>query len=81
MSDTLGRMEPGELELRKAFEQTTRGNINTMIAFCEDTRKMLRDTQDEVKTMKDLLMAKDTELNQLKVQVANLQQKIYSSGT
>ena len=40
-------MEPGEFEFRKAFEETTIRNMRTIVEFSQDTRKLVRELQEE----------------------------------
>ena len=74
-------MEPGELELRKVFEDVTRQNVQTNIDFSNDTRKLVRELQTEVKALANNVVTQNLIIEELKKQIALLQQKLYSGGT
>lgn len=74
-------MEAGEKELRKVFEEVTTRNVNTIKDYTTDTRNLVRDLENEVKQLKKLVMSRDEEFRGLQAQIANIQQKLYSSGT
>ena len=74
-------MEPGELELRKIFEEVTTKNVQTTINFTQDTRKMVRELQEMVGKLERRIANQDETLQQLRVQLASIQTKVYSGGT
>jgi len=74
-------MQSGELDLRKAFEQTTRTNVQACVDFTNDTRRLVMDLNKEVKHLSNVILTRDKEVQQLKSQLANLQQKVYLQGT
>lgn len=80
-TDSMNTLEPGEFELRKAFENTTTNNVRTIIDYSTQTRELIRKTMEEVLELKKMIVAKDTEVMQLRQQVSLLQAKIYKGGT
>lgn len=74
-------LEPGEFELRKAFEAVTTQNVRTVIDYSTQTRTLLRETIEELTNLKKMLVSRDAEITQLRQQVSILQSKIYQGGT
>jgi hypothetical protein len=74
-------MEPGELEHRKAFEETATKNIRTIGAYTNDTRVLVRDLSEQVKELKNMLATRDTEVIELRRQVSLVQAELYNRGT
>ena len=79
--DKLHVMEAGEFELRKAFEDVIRQNIQTIIQYTTETRTLLREAQKSLDELKRMIATRDTDILQLRQQVAILQSKIYQNGT
>ena len=42
------KVEPGELQMRKTFEEVSRRNITSAIEFCNQTRKIVRDNEKRI---------------------------------
>ena len=74
-------MEAGELELRKVFEQVTTNNVRTIQDYSTDTRKLVRELQEDVKDLKNMVAERDKTLGELRKQVSILQGKVYAGGT
>ena len=74
-------MEPGEFEFRKAFEETTVRNMRTIVEFSQDTRKLVRELQEEVKHLINALQSRETQLQQMQIQIAQLLQDKFNKGT
>lgn len=81
MSDKLNVLEPGELELRKAFEDTTTQNVKTIIDYSTQTRDLIRDAEKSILELKNMIATRDKDIAELRQQVSLLQSKIYRSGT
>ena len=79
--DKLITMEPGELELRKAFEDVTRNNVKTVIDYTTETRKLIRETQETLVELKRMIAERDSQITQLRQQVSLIQGKLYNGGT
>ena len=74
-------METGEREMRKAFEDVIRNNVKTIADYSTSTRDVVRNLEDEVKELKNMLVTRDSELAALKQQVAIIQGVLYKGGT
>lgn len=74
-------MEAGELELRKVFEETTTNNVLAAVSHGNETRKLLREIEDKVKHLDDLIRSKDAETELIKKQLSSIQQKLYKDGS
>lgn len=74
-------MEPGEYEMRKVFEEVTTKNVKTVIDYTTQTRDLIRETQEELKQLKNMLVTRDAEMAQLKQQVSMVQAKLYINGS
>lgn len=74
-------MDSGEKELRKAFEEVTKRNVQASIDFGNETRKMVRELEIKIQNLENLIINKDGIIKELQKQVAFLQQKMYTGGT
>lgn len=81
MSDKLETLEPGELQLRKAFEDTTTQNVKTIIDYSTQTRDLIREAEKSIKELKNMIVTRDSDIAELRQQVSILQSKIYLNGT
>lgn len=75
------KMESGELQLRKAFEETTTRNVKTISEYTKETRKLVRDLEQSVQELKNMIVERDKQIGELRQQVSVLQGKIYAGGT
>ena len=74
-------MEAGEKEMRKAFEEVTTRNVTAAINHANETRKMINDLVKKVDHLEKALIDKDTVINNLRAQISNIQQQLYSGGS
>jgi phage host-nuclease inhibitor protein Gam len=74
-------MESGELELRKAFEETSTRNIQTILEYSKETRRLNRELEEKVKCMEASLIAYDSKIVALQSQISYIQTKVFSGGT
>ena len=74
-------MEQGELEHRKAFEETATKNIRTIGAYTTDTRNLVRDQDKKIKDLEGLMLTQTKRIDNLQIQIANLQAIVYKNGT
>lgn len=79
--DNVRQLETGELELRKAFEEATIQNVKMIVDFSQETRKLTRELGEKVDHLSNLILTKDKELETMNIQLAALQQRLYSQGT
>ncbi len=77
----MAEMEAGELELRKVFEETTTRNVNTMLDHGNETRKIVRELQEKVNQQDATIREQNKSIESLKLQLSNVQIKLYSGGT
>jgi predicted RNase H-like nuclease (RuvC/YqgF family) len=81
MGENARRIEAGELENVKAAEETVRRNVNMIRDFANQTRKMMLELTTMFDALQNNVIQMKAEQDQLRVQVANLQQEFYSKGT
>lgn len=70
-------MESGEKELRKAFEETTRRNVQTNVDYSTDTRKIVRELEGKVALLELKIMEYEKRYDIVKKQIIQLQMKSY----
>lgn len=73
--------ESGEKELRKAFEGTTKRNIEAVIEYGKDTRTLVRNLEDRVNSLQNLVFSRDKEITQLRQQMGMLLTRLCAGGT
>jgi hypothetical protein len=74
-------MEPGELEGRKIFEETTTNNVKTGIDFANDTRRLFRELEEKVIHLENIVRQQETSINDLRNNLTVIQTKLFSGGT
>lgn len=74
-------MEAGEKEVKKALEEVQVRNINTIIAFVEASRQMILAQQIKIDSLNAQSAAQAELLNQFRIQLAYLQEKVYKGGS
>jgi len=79
--EEIDRLEAGELEVKKAFEETTSRNVKACVAHANETRRLLRDIEKKIQDLDNLIRSKDAEIENLKSQISKIQQKLYSGGS
>lgn len=75
------KMQAGEFESYKAFEETAVHNIKLCVAFTNDTRKIVKELTDEIKHLKQMLLTKDQQIGQIQKQIGTLLQNKFNEGT
>ena len=74
--------QAGEKELRLDFEAATRKNITMMAAHGNETRKMIRELQEETVNLKNHIAMQQNQIDQLRIMIAKgLQLKIAGGST
>ena len=73
-------MEAGDLEIKKAFEDTITKNIKTVIAYTTETRDLLRKIEEKITTQRKALLVANESINSLRLQLVQVQAKLYSIG-
>lgn len=79
--EIIDNLDPGELELRKIFEDVTTKNVRTIIEFTQDTRKLFRELSDVVDNLRKQLDVQNKTIAQLRLELTNVQTKLFSGGT
>lgn len=74
-------MEAGELEIKKALEEVQVRNIQTIVSFVEESRKLILAQQMKIDSMNAQMIAQMELLNQFRIQLAHLQTKVFSGGS
>lgn len=64
-------------EVFKAFEEVVNRNLKTVVAHSNDTRRMLRIQEQKVHHLEKALLKRDEEINNLKMQLSKVQQKLW----
>lgn len=74
-------MEAGEKELRKAFEEVTKGNVQAAVAHANETRKLLREVQEENQRLNNNIEMLRKHLEQTRIIMVQALQAKFSGGT
>lgn len=74
-------MEAGEMEMRKAFEDVTTNNVKAILEHGNTTRKIVRELSDKNEQQDQYVATLKKDIDDLKLQVANIQQLLYRGGT
>ena len=75
------RIKPGELEKMRAMERVVKGNVDSGMMFAVATRKMVNELSNMFDILQKNVMIMKKELDQLRDQLAKLQQQFYARGT
>ena len=73
-------MEAGEMEMRLAFEEVTTRNVKAAINYSTETRKIVRELEKKVDHFEKVIVGKDEVINDLRLQIARIQQQLYTGG-
>lgn len=73
-------MEPGELELRKAFEETATRNVRAAVDHGNETRKLLREAEIRISQLETSLMQQKKLTEDFRQILSQLQAKLYLNG-
>lgn len=71
----------GDKELRKIFEETTTQNVKAVVAYSTDTRKVVRELEEKVRSLDGLVRQYDQRFAEVTKQLAALQTKVYAGGS
>ena len=74
-------MGAGELELRKAFEETTTRNVQMCIDYSNETRKNVRKLEINIKSLQNTVISRNEDIGLMKKQIAVLLQEKYKNGS
>jgi hypothetical protein len=70
----------GEKELKQAFEEVQNRNIETVIAFTQATREIMRDQQDRMGQLERNMAELIRQMGQLNTQMNLVQARLYQAG-
>ena len=76
----MNNMEAGEKEMRLAFEDVTTRNVQAAINYSTETRKIVRELEKKVDHFEKVIVGKDEVINDLRLQIARIQQQLYTGG-
>jgi hypothetical protein len=74
-------MDAGEKELRKAFEDVTTNNVKAVLDFSQGTRNLIRELEQRMNRLEEERKQDKSLIESLRMQLANVQTKIFSGGT
>ncbi len=66
----LTKVEAGELEMRKAFEETATKNINAILDYSKTTREIARSAETRADDLEKKLRQREKELAELKQMIS-----------
>ena len=75
------KMQAGEFESYKAFEETAVHNIKLCVAFSNETRKLVKEMRDEINHLKNVIVTRDQQIGQMQGQIGTLLQNKFNEGT
>lgn len=61
-----------ENQIQLASEEVTRRNVKAAVDYSNETRKMLRETEEVVKQLKNMVVQQNSEISQLRAQMTTL---------
>ena len=73
--------QSGEIESWKGFEELIGRNVRTIADYSKETREIVRNLELEIKSLKNMLVTRESEMALMKSQISNLQAKLYVGGT
>lgn len=75
------KMHSGEKELRKAFEDVTTNNVKAVADFSQGTRDIVRSIETRMARLEEERRQDKSLIEKLRLQLADVQTKVYSGGT
>jgi len=73
--------QAGELEHKKAFEETATKNIKTVVDYTTETREVVRELQGRIDHMEKIIQGQNEKIDMFVQQLAVVQGKLYANGT
>jgi len=73
--------QSGELELKKAFEETTTRNVKMILDHSNETRRLVLILEQKILTIEQSIQIQNEKLEFIKKLLADLQGIIYKGGT
>ena len=75
------KVQAGEREIVKASEEVTRRNVEMILQYTNETRKMLLEMRNLHDALQNKMIVQQKEITQLRIQLAGVNQKLYAGGT
>lgn len=73
-------MNETDIDFRKHFEEVTNKNVEAMIDYCKETRKLNYNLESRVESLQNTVMAYDERIKLLTTQISMIQAKLYAGG-
>ena len=67
-------MIAGEKEQRLAFEKVTTVNVQAAVSFSNETRNIVRELEERVQSLQNIIMNRDNDIKLIKQQLAIIYQ-------
>ena len=67
--------------MRLVFEEVTTRNVQAAINYSTETRKLVRQLEEKVLHFEKVIVGKDEVINDLRLQIARIQQQLYTGGS
>lgn len=74
-------MAAGDRQVMKAMEEVTTNNIKAMLAHGNETRRLVRELEDKLRSLDGFCRQQQDDISKLRLQLANVQTKVFSGGT
>ena len=74
-------MAAGDKEVLEVFQEVTTRNVKAVVAHSNQTRDMVRELENKIKSLDGLVRQYDEKIDMLQKQIVVLQTKLYSGGT
>lgn len=81
MTNKGDKMESGELELRKAFEEVTTNNVKAILEHGNTTRKLVKEMMERIDRLEGQIGALNKRIDSQHQQISFLQARAFSGGT
>jgi chaperonin cofactor prefoldin len=77
----MDKMEAGELEIRKAFEDVTTNNVRATVNHSNTTRKLVTELNKKVGSLEGEIRQFSSKIDMLQSQITTLQTVLFAGGT
>ena len=77
----LRKIQAGERQAVQSSEEATRRNVQMILDYTNETRKMMLELREMFDALQANVMNMKKEQEQYRLQLANLQQQFYARGT
>lgn len=70
-----------EKDLALGFQEVTTRNVKAAVNHGNETRQIVRQLEEKIKKLEQLIYSRDMQINQLRTMIAGLQAKVFRGGT